>query len=339
MSIGLKIKQLRAKKGLSQSELSDVFHVSTQAVSKWESGTTSPDISQLPAIASYFGITIDELFDYPNDLQYQRIDHIIENGESLTNDLFVSSEHFLLSQINQDPNNHRALSTLADLYHFHACRLNDKAQHYALEALQLKPDNRFDLNTLNNASNGCIIAWNTSSHAKLIATYEKLLKVHPANVLTKEFLIKNLIQDHHFDQAILLLNASNIKNDAFYRTWINEIKYGFDQTKQAYQHLVESDFTHWELIMEVANRYAFNNDYPQAINLYELAYQNAPKPRYTDMLASIRILYETMSNYDKAIDTCQRELSLLKSEWNLTKGELVNELNQHIRYYKSQLKL
>ena len=61
--------------------------------------------------------------------------------------------------------------------------------------------------------------------------------------------------------------------------------------------------------------------------------------RYTDMLASIRILYETISNYDKAINTCQRELSLLKSEWNLTKIELVNELNQHIRYYKSQLKL
>lgn len=61
--------------------------------------------------------------------------------------------------------------------------------------------------------------------------------------------------------------------------------------------------------------------------------------RYTDMLASIRILYETISNYDKAIDTCRRELSLLKSEWNLTKVELVNELNQHIRYYKSQLKL
>ena len=90
--------------------------------------------------------------------------------------------------------------------------------------------------------------------------------------------------------------------------------------------------------MEVANRYAFNHDYQQAINLYELAYQNAPKPRYTDMLASIRILYETISNYDKAINTCQRKLSLLKSEWNLTKVELVNELNQHIRYYKVSVK-
>lgn len=90
--------------------------------------------------------------------------------------------------------------------------------------------------------------------------------------------------------------------------------------------------------MEVANRYAFNHEYNQAIALYELAYQNAPKPRYTDMLASIRILYETLGNYDKAIDACQKELSLLKNEWHLTKGELVDELNQHIRHFKSQLK-
>ena len=166
------------------------------------SDTTSPDISQLPAIASYFGITIDELFDYSNDLQYQRIDYMIENGKTLTNDLFASSEQFLLSQINQDPNNHRALSTLADLYHFHACRLNDKAQHYALEALQLKPDNRFDLNTLNNASNGCISDWNIARHKKLIATYEKLIQNNSSNSLTKEFLLKNLIHDYHFDQAV-----------------------------------------------------------------------------------------------------------------------------------------
>lgn len=157
MSIGVKIKQLRTKKGLSQSELSDVFHVSTQAISKWENDTSFPDINQLPAIASYFGLTIDELFDYPNNLQYQRIDHMIENGKTLTNDLFASNEQFLLSQINHDPANHRALSTLADLYHFHACRLNDKAQYYALEALRLKPDNRFDLNTLNNSSKDALV--------------------------------------------------------------------------------------------------------------------------------------------------------------------------------------
>lgn len=117
-----------------------------------------------------------------------------------------------------------------------------------------------------------------SCHKKLIATYEKLIQNNSSNSLTKEFLLKNLIHDYHFDQAVKLLDSSNIKNKTFYRTLINEIKYGFDQTKKDYQQLLESDSTNWQLIMEVANRYAFNHDYPQAINLYELAYQNAPKP-------------------------------------------------------------
>ena len=37
MSIGTKIKTLRLKKGLSQTDLSEIFHVSAQAISKWES--------------------------------------------------------------------------------------------------------------------------------------------------------------------------------------------------------------------------------------------------------------------------------------------------------------
>ena len=71
-----------------------------------------------------------------------------------------------------------------------------------MEALQLKPDNRFDLNTLNNASNGCISDWNIARHKKLIATYEKLIQNNSSNSLTKEFLLKNLIHDYHFDQAV-----------------------------------------------------------------------------------------------------------------------------------------
>ncbi|MGN1344837.1 MAG: helix-turn-helix domain-containing protein, partial [Traorella sp.] len=130
MNIGNKIKTLRNKKALSQSELADILHVTAQAVSKWESNLSYPDINQLPTLASLFGITIDELFEYPSDLEYERIDHMIENGKALSNEFFDHSEEFLLNEIKNDPKNYRAISTLADLYHFHACRLNDKAVHY-----------------------------------------------------------------------------------------------------------------------------------------------------------------------------------------------------------------
>ena len=44
--------------------LAEELHISCQAVSKWENFAAFPDISLLPRIADYFGITLDELFDH-----------------------------------------------------------------------------------------------------------------------------------------------------------------------------------------------------------------------------------------------------------------------------------
>ena len=53
---------LRREKGFSQEQLADLMDVSRQAVSKWETQISLPDISILPLIASFFGITMDVLF-------------------------------------------------------------------------------------------------------------------------------------------------------------------------------------------------------------------------------------------------------------------------------------
>lgn len=64
MTVGSKIKLLRTNKQITQEQLADVLNISGQAVSKWESDTSSPDISMLPSLADYFGITIDELLGH-----------------------------------------------------------------------------------------------------------------------------------------------------------------------------------------------------------------------------------------------------------------------------------
>lgn len=62
ISIGKKIAELRKAKGITQDELAEALNVSPQAVSKWENEQSCPDISLLPVIADFFGVTIDELF-------------------------------------------------------------------------------------------------------------------------------------------------------------------------------------------------------------------------------------------------------------------------------------
>lgn len=64
MNIGNKIRELRKKRGLTQEQLSAAMGVSFQAVSKWENNITLPDITLMPSLAGYFGISMDELFDF-----------------------------------------------------------------------------------------------------------------------------------------------------------------------------------------------------------------------------------------------------------------------------------
>lgn len=81
--IGNKIQVLRKNKNITQAQPAEVLSVSAQTISKWENHLSSPDISLLPIIARYFGITMDELFNYRLDaLNYKErfIRFMADNG-------------------------------------------------------------------------------------------------------------------------------------------------------------------------------------------------------------------------------------------------------------------
>lgn len=61
MNLADRIQQLRKRKGISQEELADRIGVSRQAVSKWESGQTSPDLEKIVLLSDYFEVTTDYL--------------------------------------------------------------------------------------------------------------------------------------------------------------------------------------------------------------------------------------------------------------------------------------
>lgn len=65
MNIGSQIKSMRLRRGATQEALARHLGVTAQAVSKWENGTAAPDISLLPELSAYFGVSIDELLLYP----------------------------------------------------------------------------------------------------------------------------------------------------------------------------------------------------------------------------------------------------------------------------------
>ncbi len=61
MRLSEKIYRCRKKAGMSQEELAARLGVSRQAVSKWETGESEPEIGKLKALSGVFHVTVDEL--------------------------------------------------------------------------------------------------------------------------------------------------------------------------------------------------------------------------------------------------------------------------------------
>ena len=59
MTIGEKIFELRKEKGVSQETMAFELNVSRQAVSKWETDQSIPDLDKIKSLAEYFNVSID----------------------------------------------------------------------------------------------------------------------------------------------------------------------------------------------------------------------------------------------------------------------------------------
>ncbi len=74
MDIGTRIRELRIEQKITQDRLSEYMGISPQAISKWENGTTMPDIRALPMLAEIFNVTTDYLLGIEYDVCDSRIE-------------------------------------------------------------------------------------------------------------------------------------------------------------------------------------------------------------------------------------------------------------------------
>lgn len=112
MKLGEKIKSLRRQKDLSQETFANYLGVSYQAVSKWENGYTMPDVAMIPAIASFFGISTDELFDFNLFEIEQQVDAICAQAYQYRFDNPAESERILRNGLQRFPGNDIILNNL-----------------------------------------------------------------------------------------------------------------------------------------------------------------------------------------------------------------------------------
>lgn len=111
-SLGEKIRSLRKQKNISQEVLADYLGVSFQAVSKWENGATMPDIMMVPAIAAFFRVTTDELFDFNLFEQEKQVKEICLNAIKCRDNEPEKAEKILRDGLKRFPGNDIILNNL-----------------------------------------------------------------------------------------------------------------------------------------------------------------------------------------------------------------------------------
>jgi len=112
INIGGKIKQLRKQKNISQEVLANYLGVSFQAISKWETNTTLPDLTLIPAIASFFGTSTDELFDFNLYEIEKNIEKIVDEHSKYYDSDKTKAEKILRDGLKKYPGNDILLNCL-----------------------------------------------------------------------------------------------------------------------------------------------------------------------------------------------------------------------------------
>ncbi|MBP3442980.1 MAG: helix-turn-helix domain-containing protein [Clostridia bacterium] len=107
------IKDLRRKKGITQSELAALCGVHQTAVSQWENGRTLPDKNSLVKLSDFFGVSIDTLMNKPSVTNHNSIPVVgyvragcpaeaIENiidYEDISSEMAAKGDHFGLKVV------------------------------------------------------------------------------------------------------------------------------------------------------------------------------------------------------------------------------------------------
>ena len=128
INIGNKIRELRKKKGITQEALASVLSVSPQAVSKWESGLTYPDMEMIPVIAGYFEVSMDILFDYDVREMKAKITKITNEASKYFFDDTPRYIDTIKAALQEYPENEFLLCCLLDAYEY-ALRDQDDTSH------------------------------------------------------------------------------------------------------------------------------------------------------------------------------------------------------------------
>ena len=342
LDFGGKIKTLRLSKSMTQEQLAQRLRVSPQAVSKWENGVTLPDIQLLPELSILLGTSIDALFSMTDDKRMERIDNMLWDQRFLSREEFETEERFLKDKCLEPDAQARATLLLAELYCKRAREYRELASPLARKALGLLPEYDKAAHTaLFEAEGGVFPDWNAVNHHRTIEFYKDFIARHPFQRRAYFWLLDLLIADGRCPEARKYLEKMNRLGESYhsdlYLGMILEKEGKPEEAAACWERMTQKDPDNWQSWFARADRLAKRCAYPEAIALYEKALALSSRPRFTDPVNAIAQLYEIQGQYEKAIEFYQKEIELVREDWNETQGEAIDEPLRNIARLKEKM--
>ncbi len=334
MNIGNRIKMLRHRRGVTQEELANKLGITAQAVSKWECGTSTPDVYLLPIISAYFGVSIDDLFDLSDEIRMERIQNMLWDVRFLNSADVENEKSFLLDKAVREPDNSEPYEMLANLELHLADEHNSRAEEFALEAMTRNPYSCRGFAALAHAMGGKHVDPRNNYHNALISYYIVHLKQHPDAVDGYAWLISQLIDDNKLEEARHYCELLE-KQCGTYIVTIQKIKIALAEGNNKYAREMweglEQDYAdNWSVQHWIGEFKAQTGDYEGAKESYNRALNLMATPHFTDPIDSLAKICEMDGDFEGAITARKQELFVSEHEWGDTKGESVDCIRREI---------
>lgn len=112
---GERLKKLRYDNNVTQDTLAEYLGISYQAISKWENSLGFPDISLIPAISNFFGVSSDFLLGIELEKSEEKIENVLNEAREFTHTGEIEKSINLIEEaLKSFPNEHRLLCDLIE---------------------------------------------------------------------------------------------------------------------------------------------------------------------------------------------------------------------------------
>ena len=325
MEMGKEIRRLRTDRGLTQEALASALHVTAQTVSKWECGTSFPDVQLLPEIAVFFGVSIDRLFAMTPEQELERLENHIAGSGLLSESETRRIEQQLRAIAENPAHAGRALTILTGLFNHQAERYRECAVTVGREAVERSEGSGDAISELANAWNSYIPDWCCRNHHALIEWFSDYCRRNPNNRPALMWLLDNLIDDRRLAEAREWLGRLEQIDDTFrtsmYRCLIAQAAGDREEAGRLLLELEAMEGQDWSWALTVGDLFTQRQEYDKAVSWYRRAQEMQPAPKFVDSAESIAHICEIRGDRAGAADAYREQLRLLEQDWGIVSGE------------------